>query len=217
MLASISPARGQAGAEDRRPDQFVDGDEGHEQHLHLSAPGRELGREHRRQPQRDARLRDQPRPRVRARARIHGRVAQPDGQSDANQPDAECDQTGRRRAPIVASASKLQRGADRDEEDDEHRKRAALKRHLERVALRHGEVLDDQAGRHRREQRLEPLCGADLAEHDADANQHDGGLASDIAEIQREQRAHEAAERDGAANLPAEPHEDADVARRRPG
>ena len=89
-------------------------------------------------------------------APIHIRRAQPDGEAEANQRDAERHETGRHHAHRHQRIQS-KRGADRDEEDDEHRQRAALKRHLERVALRDGEVLDDKPGGHRREQRLEPL------------------------------------------------------------
>ena len=57
---------------------------------------------------------------------------------------------------------------------------------------------------------------ADLAEQRAHREQHQRHLASDVAQIQREQRADQAAERDRAADLPREAHEHADaVARRR--
>ena len=47
--------------------------------------------------------------------------------------------------------------------------------------------------------------------------QHQRDLAADVAQVQREQRADQHAERDRAADLPREPHEHVDaVARRRP-
>ena len=79
-----------------------------------------------------------------------------------------------------------QRRADRDEEDDQDRRRAALHRRLQRVALSDRQVLDDQPRRHRGQQRLELLLAADLAQQRADGNQHETDLAPDVAQIQRE-------------------------------
>ena len=111
--------------------------------------------------------------------------------------------------PICSERVELQRRAHRDEEDDQHRQRAALDRHLERVALRHGDVLDHHAGGHRREQRLEALRRADLAQQRAHAEQHERALAGDVAQVQREQRADQAPERECAADLPRQRRQDA--------
>ena len=62
--------------------------------------------------------------------------------------------------PIVGKDVEPQRGADGDEEDDEHRRRAALDGRLQRVALRDRQVLDHETRGHRREQRLELLRAA---------------------------------------------------------
>ena len=71
--------------------------------------------------------------------------------------------------PLAASDVEAQRCADGDEEDDEHRQRAALDGRLQRVALSERQVLDDETGGHRGQQRLELLRAAHLAEQRTDA------------------------------------------------
>ena len=103
-----------------------------------------------------------------------------------------------------------ERGADGREEDDEHRRRAALHGRAQRVALRDRQVLDHEARGDRGQERLELLRAAHLAEDRAHAEQHQRDLASDVAHVEREQRADEHAEGDRAADLPGEAHEDID-------
>jgi hypothetical protein len=176
---------GQAHAKDWRSDEFVDRNDGDEQHLQLPAPRREFGRDDRGEPKRDAGLRNQAGPCVGADARFDAGGFEAERQAEANQAHAQrhnrgCDEAHRRQRV------EPKRGADGDEEHHQHRKGATLKRDLERVALRHREVFDDEPGGHRGEERLEALGRADLAEDRADANQHDSRLASDEAEIEGE-------------------------------
>ena len=129
-----------------------------------------------------------------------GAHANPD-RADArgSEPDGGNARSGERVEP--------QRRADRNEEDDQQRQRARLDGGFQRVALRDGDVRDDDAGGHRGEQRLDTLAHADLAQqqrHDEKRQRH---FAPDVSEIQREQRADETAEGDRAADFPREPHE----------
>ena len=112
-----------------------------------------------------------------------------------------------RHEPDLSQRIELQRHPRRDEEHDQHRQRAALDRHLQRIALRDGDVLDHQPGGHRGQQRLEPLGPADLAEQHAHTEQHQRDLASPRTQIQREQRADQTAKRHRAADLPRQPDE----------
>ena len=92
--------------------------------------------------------------------------------------------------------------------------RRALDGRLQRIALGERQVLDHQASGHGRQQRLELLCAADLAEQRADRDDDERDLSSDVAQVEREQRAHEDAERHGAADLPCEAREQADAVAR---
>ena len=198
-------------AEEDRADELVNGDQRDEQRLQLRAPAGKFGGDDRGESERDAGLGDQPGPGVLpgggidAGARKPKRQPEPDGR-DPDRGDGKRQQAdGRERV-------QPQRRADGDEEDHQDRRRAALHGGLERVALRDREVLDDQARGHRGQQRLELLRGADLAEQPAHHDQHQRDLAADVPQIQREQRADQRAERDGAADLPREPRDHADVA-----
>ena len=53
-----------------------------------------------------------------------------------------------------------ERGADRREKDDQHRRRAALHGRAQGVALRHRQVLDHEPRGDRRQERLELLRAA---------------------------------------------------------
>ena len=95
-----------------------------------------------------------------------------------------------------------QRRADGHEEDHEHRRRTAADRRAQRVTLRDREVLDGDARRQRRDQRLQLLRRPDLAEDAAHPQQHEGNLTADVAQVEREQDADEHTERHRAADLP---------------
>ena len=142
-----------------------------EQRLQLRAPSGKLRGNDRREAQRDARLRDQPGPHV-----AHATPASI--ARDARRPRA---------VPRRISASRSAASAERRRADGRERvdasdvptatkkitstgERAALNRRLQRVALRDRQVLDDEPGGHRRQQRLELLRRADLAEQRARAD-----------------------------------------------
>ena len=114
----------QARAEERGSDQLVDGDQRHEQHLHLRAPCRKLRRDRRRETQRDARLRDQAGPDVLAARSLTLATSQPDAHADPDQPDARQRRDPSAATPAAASVSSRSDVPDRDEEDDEERQRA---------------------------------------------------------------------------------------------
>ncbi len=139
-----------------RPDDLVDGDEAHEQQLHLRAPARKLRRHHRREPERDACLGDEAGPRVLADALVEPgeRPADPEAGVDEPEPDHR---EGDRDVPDGGERVEPERGADRGEEDDEHRRRAALHGRAQRIALRHRQILDHQPRGDRRQERLELL------------------------------------------------------------
>ena len=83
--------------------------------------------------------------------------------ADPNQPNArrsEADCGDARGGERVES----KRSTHRNEEDDQQRQRARSDGGLQRVSLSDGDVGDDDAGGHRREQRLDALAHADLAE-----------------------------------------------------
>ena len=103
-----------------------------------------------------------------------------------------------------------ERGSDRREKDDEHWRSAALHGRAQGIALRHRQILDHQSGGDRSQERLELLCAAHLAEDRAHAEQHQRDLPSDVAHVEREQRADEDTERDRAADLPGKAYEDID-------
>jgi hypothetical protein len=203
----------QAAPEQQRARQLVDRNQRHQQHLQLRAPARELRRDDGGEAERDTGLRDEPRPRVAADARVDVRGAQPrldaDPDEDEAQPGDDERHDADRRERVHA-----QRRAHRHEEDHQHRHGAALHGGLQRVALRQRQVLDDQASCDGRQQRLELLHRSDLAEQAAHGNQHQRDFAADVAEVEREQRAHQHAERHGPANLPCEAGDDTDVALR---
>ena len=145
-----------------------------------------------------------------AGGRQPGRDAEPDERERARRPARSP------RGPIAASASSRSDAPTATKNTTSTGSAPRWIADLERVALRHRDVLNHEARGHRRQQRLEPLRGADLAEQRAHAEQHQRHLAPDVAQIQREQRADQAAERNRAADLPGEPHQHAHV-RRRPG
>ena len=80
----------------------------------------------------------------------------------------------------------------------------------------HREVLDHHARGHAPPAAARSCCvRADLAEQRAHAQQHQRDLAPDVAQVQREQRADQHAERHRAADLPREPGEHVRRLRRR--
>ena len=122
-----------------------------------------------------------------------------DTEADEREPD---DREGDRDEPDGASASSLSEAPTADEKDDQDRRRAALHGRAQRVALRHRQILDHQSRGDRRQERLELLRAADLAENRAHGEEDQRDLASDVAHVQREQRADEDAEGDARRRSP---------------
>ena len=124
---------------------------------------------------------------------------------DESNPD---DGHGQGDVPDGGQRIQPERRADRRKKHDQHRRGATLHRRAQGVSLRHRQVLDHQSGGDRGQERLELLRTSDLAQDNADAEQHQRDFAADVAHVQREQRADQHAECDGAADLPGESHED---------
>ncbi len=197
----------QSAAEEQRSEQLMDRNQRHHQHLKVHTPLAELPCHHRSEAERNSGLRDKARPHVLPGVVVNGGSARAQRHARLDQPQPEPRHRERCQAKR-AERVEAKRRADGDEEHDQHRWRRALDGALERVALRDRQVLDDQSGRHCRQQWLELLRGPHLAEQRTGSQDDKGHLAADVAQVQRDGRANQDAERDRPADLPCETGEE---------
>ena len=186
LASDLARAR-QADAEQRRADQLVDRDERHQQHLHLAAPGRETPSAsteaspsvmpacEMRPVQTYAPVR-----RSMPRRPQSGRHAESD-QGDARRDERQRHEPDLQRAHRAAATSPI---ATKNTTSTGSAPRWIATFSASPCGDR--DVLDHQPGGHRRQQRLEALRRADLAEQHAHAEQDEGDFAPDVAQIQRE-------------------------------
>ena len=142
------------------------------------------------------------------------RRPQPGRDTEADEPDAHEHQE-RRHDPERHEGVEPKRRADRHEEDDEHREAppaAARSSSASPCATATFSITMPaaSAASSGSTRSVRPTW----LEHHAHADQHDRDLARDVAQVQREERADQAAEGDGAADLPGESDEDVDLAAR---
>ena len=196
-LARLSERR----LEENRADDIVQRDDRDDERLEPAPPRGKFIGDQDPQPERDPRLRHEGAPEEAGLRRLDAGNARAEAGSppDENEPhdrDRHGNRANRRQRLEV------DRGAGGRKEQHEDRHRAPFDRVSEHVAGGGRGVLHHHASGDGGEQRLEVPAPAERRQHDAERDEHERELAADEAQVEREQRPDDGAERERPQNLP---------------